>query len=824
MPIQLRPRLTCHYCGRRSKLSKKEGRRFQCDYCLAVNFFDEVCTYCLRCFCALDAYFGQHGEIADVPVEETAPPQYAGESKITRDPLANNFSAEDSIFCSTCLKNQHLYTTTLSQFLPDPDDPDYDTIEAQLPAFKKGLEERYPQCCARCEPKVRAQLKRATYNAKSDHIRRVLDKSRKRRIASRWGWRSLIVSAAGLGYALSISVQVAWHLYGSQLQPTPIIDGLRLSQCLGERPLNQQCLNLMERFVGLSLGLGLLCLWWNPKWQHKLSNNEGKLVGLEQYYLIQLGLLLSRFAVWAILQDVPLDIRTTTMVHAVFALVSLAVALWSNLGVIQVRLASPIDWNMDPAPLLSSGQFIPPESSSRPQSTQIQDRTFTMDTLSSATTPLYEPWRPPTPPNDTGESMDWTPSQPAFEPQPKTIHYLSAGTSPFYGRLPSLPARGVQTHAGHVPNEPKQAIGLPPGFFDRKPNSILPPRQPNVSGEAMAQPTFFGHERQADTGLENIFETVFSFQDRTVGPSVNTNALNGRSSSQHVPEVHESGGLPSATPRDASNQMVISGLAFFLLLIALMAWLLEVTVKPEGSSLGYYIVLASASIPTIHFLGDILTRRMHGHLLWLIIFAMEASSLVALAYVRGLLEGGFIDLWNKLSIAAVALLLPQEFVRMTSSNTGLNSETRRMRSSPTVRAPTEPDSHSGSRLAQPSMGPTENTTPVAVPPPTPTPQSSLFRRDSDESTASRPTTASSSTTRRWESPNVRTDRYQWEPRENRVFPERSGVSEIISDLSLSDTALRGTGRGKKDLGTPWDLSLSTTSRTFDSTARARRGF
>jgi len=580
----------------------------------------------------------------------------------------------------------------------------------------------------------------------------------------------------------------------------------------------------LERFVGLSLGLGLLCVWWNPTWQHKLSNNEGKLVGLEKYYLVQLGLLLSRFAIWAILQDIPLDLRTTTMVHAVFGLAIIAVAVWSNLRVIQVRLASPIDWNMDPAPLLSTGQFIPPERSVHSQITQIQDRTFTLDTFSPTTTPSYEPWRPPTPPTDTGEFMDWTPSQPAFEPLPKKIHYLSAGPSPFHGRLPALPARGVQTQSGRVPNDPKEAIGLPPGYFDRKPNSLFPPRQPNVSGEAMAQPTFFGYERQADTGLESIFENVFSFQDRNVGPPTETSAPNASSKPHPDAEAYKTNAMLSPTTQGASHQMIISGLAFFLLLVALMAWLLEVTVKPEGSSLGYYIVLASASIPTIHFLGDIFTGKIHGHFLWLIIFAVEASSLVSLAYVRGLLEGGFIDLWNKLSIAAVALLLPQEFVRMTSSSMGLNCETRRVDSSPTIQAPPEPGAHLGSQIAQSSMGLIKNTSLVGMPPSTPKPQSSVFQRESDESIASRPTTASSSTTKRWGSPEVPTDRYRWEPRETRGYPESSGVSNDIEGLSLNDTLSRGTRHGEKDMGTPWDLPSSTSSRTFGSTPRSRRGF
>lgn len=776
----------------------------------------------------LSLTFAQHGEIADVPIEETAPPQHLAQSIVDRDPLANDFSAENSIFCSTCLKNQHLYTTTLSQFLPDPEHPEYDKIEAQLPAFKKGLEERYPQCCAKCEPKVRAQLEKATYNAKSDHIRRVLNKSRQRRIASRWGWRSLLVSAAGFGYALNVSVQVAWHLYGSQIQQTPIIDGLQLSQCLGERPLNEQCLDLLERFVGLSLGLGLLCVWWNPKWQHKLSNNEGKLVGLEKYYLIQLGLLLSRVVIWAVLQDVPLNIRTTTMIHAFCAVVIVVVALWSNLGIIQVRLALPIDWNMDPAPLLSSRQFVPPETQNQSQSTQLQDQAFSLDNLASATTPSYETWRPPTPPNDSGESMDWTPSQPAFEPLPKPIHYLSAGPSPFHGRLPALPARGVQTISGRLPNEPKEAIGLPPGFFDRKPNSILPPRQQNVSGEAMAQPTFFGHERQADTGLENIFESVFSFQDRSVGPSAGTSVPNAQSRSHDVAEAHSVRPLPSVTPKDASIQMIISGTAFFVLLVALMTWLLEVAVKPEGSSLGYYIVLASASVPTIHFLRNIFTGRIQGHLLWLIIFAMEASSLVGLAFARGLLHGGFRDLWNKLAIAAVALLLPQEFVRMTSSSTISSNESQRTKSLPAALAATPGlVAHPRSNAVQTSVDPAANSVdPAALPPSTPKGRKGVFRHDSDESVVSRTTATSSSTTRRWESPNVHGDRYEWEHHENRAAsPVRTtGVSSVLNGLSLNDTALKNQGAGGKLKGTLWDLPSSSTSGTFGSNARARKGF
>lgn len=663
---------------------------------------------------------------------------------------------------------------------------------------------------------------KATYNAKSDYVRRVLIKSRQRMIASRWGWRSLLVVAAGSGYAVSLGIQVAWHVYGSQIQPSLEVDGMQLTQCLSRRPLNKQCLNLMERFVGLSLGLGLLCVWWNPKWQHKLSNNDGKLGGLEKYYLTQLGLLLSRLTVWAVLQHVPLNIVTTNVIHALFAIIITAVALWSNLKIIQVRLTQPIDWNADPAPLLSSRQFVPPESDDQPRSTPSQERAFGLQNLATATTQSYEAWRAPTPPEDGAESMDWTPSQPVFQPQPKKIHYLSGGPSPFHGKLPAVPTRGVQTQSGHLPQAPKDAIGLPPGYFDRTPGSILPPRQQRVSDDAIVQPTFFGHDRQADTGLEDIFETVFSFQDRAVAPSAETSRTNAKSGPQYNIQAHRTDSEAPATPQNVSFQTISSGVAFFTLLVALILWLLEIAFKPEGSSFGYYIVLASASIPTIHLLSNIVTGRVRGYFLWLVIFTLEASSLVGLALTRDMLEGGFRDLWNKLAIALVALLLPQEFVRMSSPSRGTGSQSRYAKPSSTAVVSDDHGTHTLMNDWKPNNAHAAST---------PSPRKTLFRQDSDESSDTMTSATSSSTARDWDTPNARPDRFRWEPpgdlnrpisrsSQNQVTrKEPSEVTNGFIGLSLDDAAYRNHG-GSAPLGSTW---LSS-SNALETRYRNRRGF
>lgn len=599
---------------------------------------------------------------------------------------------------------------------------------------------------------------------------------------------------------------------------------MQLSQCLSRRPLNEQCLNLMERFVGLSLGLGLLCIWWNPKWQHKLSNKEGKLGGLEKYYLIQLGLLLSRLTVWAVLQHVPLDVRTTNLIHALFAVAITAVALLSNLKIIQIRLLQPIDWNVDPAPLLSSQQFIPPESSVMSRLAPNQDRAFSLQNLASTTAQSYETWRPPTPPTESEELMDWTPSQPAFQPLPRTIHYLPTGPSPFHGKLPAIPTGGFQRESRHLPQAPKEAIGLPPGYFDRKPGSILPPRQQRVSDDAIAQPTFFGHDRQADTGLESIFETVFSFKDRAAEASVETSRPSVQSGLHRAPQSHRPNTAVSVTPQNVSFQMIISGVAFFSLLVALVTWLLEIAVEPEGSTFGYYIVLASASIPAIHLFGNIVTGRLHGHFLWLIVFTIEASSLVALALMRDMLEVGFRDLWNKLAIAAVALLLPQEFVGMSSVRRASDSKSQSTRPLP----PREVARDNAARnLVDNSVIDDLQVTS------TPKPRRNFVRQDSDEFTDVQTPATSSSTKRSWDSPNVQSDRYQWEPPENLNRPatrsssrpftrkQSSGVTNGFVGLSLDDIASRNTGpQTESPFGNAW----SSSSGSLDSEYRDRRRF
>lgn len=63
------------------------------------------------------------------------------------------------MFCRTCLTNQTLYVNLLSNYLPSEDDPNYESLLAQLPQYKASLDARYPLVCPNCSGNVEDQIK-----------------------------------------------------------------------------------------------------------------------------------------------------------------------------------------------------------------------------------------------------------------------------------------------------------------------------------------------------------------------------------------------------------------------------------------------------------------------------------------------------------------------------------------------------------------------------------------------------------------------------------------------------------------------------------------
>lgn len=69
---------------------------------------------------------------------------------------------------------------------------------------------------------------------------------------------------------------------------TPVVPyGSCLGQCLKRQQPSTACAELFAPATGLAIVVGLMCIWWNPRWHHKLDGKDGRLTGLHTYYNIQ---------------------------------------------------------------------------------------------------------------------------------------------------------------------------------------------------------------------------------------------------------------------------------------------------------------------------------------------------------------------------------------------------------------------------------------------------------------------------------------------------------------------------------------------------------
>ena len=211
--------------------------------------------------------------------------------------------------------------------------------EEQYRDYRRGLEERYPQVCEDCEPKVRARIQQAGYAAKADHLRRMMDKSRSwTKGTSWWDWKYLLVQLAMLAWWAGFLGQILWNGMGSMMLKE---DGLReaegdlgILQCLShsyaQSSVPETCLELTKPLAMRAFLLSLASIWWNPCLSTKWTRPGGKLVGLGEYYKLQAFLALVRAAALYALWDdstVHLDPAAAKIAHAVMLALMIVVSI-----------------------------------------------------------------------------------------------------------------------------------------------------------------------------------------------------------------------------------------------------------------------------------------------------------------------------------------------------------------------------------------------------------------------------------------------------------------------------------------------------------------
>lgn len=214
------------------------------------------------------------------------------------------------------MRNQHLFTSALASYFPSTDDPAYSAYEKDYPKFRKNLEERYPQVCEQCEPRVNNRIRESIYTAKTDFLGRMLERSKAAREARRartMNWRSWVVLLGAWCYWASVAGQLGWDLMSVAARdqrlhdPESLVSLKFLTRCAVEayriKAMPSQCSVDLASYAGVALLVGILALWWNPLLRLVVEGRLGRLAGLGDYYKFQLTVMVARCAFWALLKD-----------------------------------------------------------------------------------------------------------------------------------------------------------------------------------------------------------------------------------------------------------------------------------------------------------------------------------------------------------------------------------------------------------------------------------------------------------------------------------------------------------------------------------------
>ncbi|KAE8453110.1 hypothetical protein EG329_012297 [Mollisiaceae sp. DMI_Dod_QoI] len=278
MPSSRAKRLVCFYCNKKSDL-KYDGKTTQwpCSICEAINYLDE------------------NGDITDPPVATDAAATYDLKFTTTRSESPPSQIFESNPFCKTCVKNQHLYTTSLQQYHieVDPTHPDYRESERLYYKYKKTLEKTYPQVCENCEPRVLERMRAASKTAKSDHLRRLMEKTRARTatatnaytffdlvlLLGKWLWY------IGLGGQLLWNIMALLAIYGANKPETARLPYLEiLFEFL--RPLI--ITTTSRTWARRSLICSIFSIWWNPMFKQLNNGFMNHITGFGEWYKLQL--------------------------------------------------------------------------------------------------------------------------------------------------------------------------------------------------------------------------------------------------------------------------------------------------------------------------------------------------------------------------------------------------------------------------------------------------------------------------------------------------------------------------------------------------------
>lgn len=185
----------------------------------------------------------------------------------------------------------------MAQYFPDdPSHPEYAERERKYYRYRRDLEKRYPQECADCKKKVDERLEQAGYTAKTDHLRRMLEKSRGRRVPKRMTYLDVANTIGRWLWWGGFIIQIAWHLVSASAvldkreengMYDPDDQGTTKQMIVAWLNWLRAFMPAAETLIGWSIRVGFLSAWWNPYIVQLIRGFTRHLFGFAQWYCFQ---------------------------------------------------------------------------------------------------------------------------------------------------------------------------------------------------------------------------------------------------------------------------------------------------------------------------------------------------------------------------------------------------------------------------------------------------------------------------------------------------------------------------------------------------------
>ncbi|PHH62340.1 hypothetical protein CDD82_2008 [Ophiocordyceps australis] len=558
--------LACFYCGQQSSSQAAPGRKhsFVCGHCDATNYLDA------------------DGGIMDPPVateRESAPKRYVARGA---------GGGDETVFCSRCLENQHLFTRCLAQYSNNREDF---VLNREYYSFRKQQEQRYPQVCDACAVKVQQRILRAGYTAKTDHLRRMMDMSRGKRIMTTEPTRLDYVSAIGRAtWRAGFVLEMLWH---AKAVVFVLANSMPLSAALVDL---LAYLPATHRLASWSIAAAFASAWWNP---HFVQVNRGftrHLLGLTQWYCFQGLIIFFRLASRGLL-SMNQSKDACLSAHLAMAVVMMLMHVYAHKS-IRVDTSMLFSWN--------NASSIPPPS---PRTAKENDcKTFSQlvdETLESASpqsqarhrgtaatghrvavhTPVHRRPRAPEP-----DEMDWSPMaaphRALLNQHNATRNAPDLGANPFRYPVPPAPFNPANRAWGRPleAQEPQQSI--PPAKasleFGRHGNPVWQPSVSSHAGVEFKPPSFFAQpSMDDDNSLAALLDRSFTISQPHGHDSGEETEVEDRVQqvSARIPGIR----LPAARKKQKLLCGVLS-YEWLLLMVMLGTWMLSTPRRAMGST------------------------------------------------------------------------------------------------------------------------------------------------------------------------------------------------------------------------------------------------